>query len=95
MNKSATLPTDLVFNSRKVPGSVIVYRDKQPVAMIVVSQKDTPHMKKGMRFALSLYGRIDAPRSQRALSIPPGTYAQVKAALIQALDLTSAEGASK
>ena len=81
----STIPSDLIFNSRRSPGSVVVYQNRYPVAIITVSRSETLKVKKGAHFAVPLTMHEDVVQAQRVQAIPAGTYAEIKAALIKAL----------
>lgn len=78
-------PRKLVFNPRRIPGSVVVYKNNQATDLIVVVPEDTLDLKKGQRVLFGLFGPLSNPHAFRVVGyIPPGTYAEVKAALIHA-----------
>ena len=73
------MKTTLKFDSKRVPGSVVVKDPRgRALGIVVVIARDTEKLKKGQRYFLSVGDQMPAYNL-----IPPGTYEEVKAAVIK------------
>ena len=73
------MKTELIFDSKRVPGSVVVKTPNgRAQGMLVVISRDTKLAKKGQHYFISIGDQMPAYNL-----IPPGTYEEVKAAVIK------------
>jgi len=84
--------TELNFDSRKCPGSVVVRNGRVPLGMIVVCADDVPgKIKKGDRFFIPI---TQSSLSDELKNITPGTYQEVKEKVIDVFKKHTFDGSS-
>ena len=76
--------SNIRFNSKRIPGSVVVFKDNWAVAAIFVNKdRDSVTSKFNDRVVIPL-ARLEPHTHDLLTSIKPGTYQEVKAAVIEA-----------
>lgn len=77
--------SEIRFDSKRIPGSVVVFKDNHAVAIICVNKnRDSVTRKFDDRFVIPLVG-LEPYASGLFTSIKPGTYQEVKEAVIEVL----------
>lgn len=83
---------NLVFNSKKCPGSVAVYKDGKAICMIVVNKNPgNQTLKLNDRFVIPIL-MDDTNLKQKLNKIKPGTYLEVKSAVTEAINNSNSKG---
>lgn len=74
------------FDSKRAPGAVVVFKDSHPVAIIAVNKiQDSVKIKFNDRFVIPLRDIPSSNFMEQISAIKPGTYQEVKAAVIEVL----------
>lgn len=83
---------NLVFNSKKCPGSVTVYNNGKCICIITVNKNaGNQTLKLDDRFVIPVF--MDNNQLKQKLNkIKPGTYQEVKSAVIEAVNNTNIKG---
>jgi phage regulator Rha-like protein len=83
---------NLVFNSKKCPGSVTVYHEGKGICIITVNKNaGNQSMKIDDRFVIPVLYDNNELR-QKLNKIKPGTYREVKSAVIEAVNNSNTKG---